>query len=153
MGPTVTPSSTPRPTTWPAIRAASRRANSSATERCTWNRLAAVHASPPLRIFAAIAPSTAASRSASANTRNGALPPSSIEVRSTLSAHCASSVRPTAVEPVKDSLRTEPPRISGSMSAPASVVGTVLTHAVRQASLPQDLGEGQHRQRRLRAPA
>ena len=52
------------------------------------NRFAAVQASPMLRNFASIAPSTAASRSASSNDENGALPPSSIEVRSTLSAAC-----------------------------------------------------------------
>ena len=43
--------------------------------------LAAVQAWPMLRILASIAPFTAASRSASSKTRNGALPPSSIEVR------------------------------------------------------------------------
>src|SRR5690625_5439865 len=58
-----------------------------------------------LRIFASIAPSTAASRSASSNTRNGALPPSSIEVRITVFAHSSSRCLPTPVEPVKDSLR------------------------------------------------
>ena len=82
-----------------AIRSASRSANSSATERCTRKRLAAVQASPMLRILAIIAPSTAASRSASSNTRNGALPPSSIDVRRTLSAACSSSVRPDRRRP------------------------------------------------------
>src|SRR5665647_1349563 len=53
-----------------------------------------------------MAPSIAASRSASANTRNGALPPSSIEVLTTWSAASARRIRPTSVEPVKDSLRT-----------------------------------------------
>ena len=45
-----------------------------------------MHASPPLRILAIIAPSTAASMSASSKTMNGALPPSSIEQLITLSA-------------------------------------------------------------------
>jgi hypothetical protein len=45
--------------------------------------LAAVQASPMLRILAIIAPSIAASMSASSNTMNGALPPSSIAVLST----------------------------------------------------------------------
>ena len=40
--------------------------------------MAAVQASPPLRILASMAPSTALSRSASANTSSGALPPSSM---------------------------------------------------------------------------
>jgi hypothetical protein len=58
---------------------------------------------PPLRILATIAPETAASRSASANTRNGALPPSSIEQFTIRSAAPCSRVRPTAVDPVNDS--------------------------------------------------
>ena len=44
------------PTRRAAIRSASRSANSSATERCTRKRLAAVQASPMLRILAIIAP-------------------------------------------------------------------------------------------------
>ena len=44
-----------------------------------------------LRIFAIIAPSTAASTSASSKTRNGALPPSSIETRCSWSADCRTS--------------------------------------------------------------
>ena len=109
------------------MRSASRTANSSATERCTKKRLAAVHASPMLRILATIAPSTAMSRSASSKTMNGALPPSSIDVRTTVSAHWASSSRPTCVEPVKDSLRIRPPRSSGSTTSPAREVVTTLS--------------------------
>ena len=59
-----------------------------------------------LRIFAIMAPSTAASRSASSKIRNGALPPSSIDTLSTLSADWAISLRPTSVEPVNDSFRS-----------------------------------------------
>ena len=80
-----------------------------------------------LRILAAIAPSTASSRSASSNTTNGALPPSSREVRRIFSAHCSRSFRPTAVDPVNDSLRIAPERIIGSITAPASVVAMQLT--------------------------
>ena len=99
-------SSVPRPTFISPSLPASFSANSSATRSATWNRLAAVHASPMLRILAITAPSTAASRSASPNTMNGALPPSSIEVRSSPSADCPTSLRPTSVEPVKVSLRS-----------------------------------------------
>src|SRR5665811_192719 len=53
--------------------------------------------SPMLRILATMAPSTATSRSASAHTIRAALPPSSMEVRSTLSAACRSSTRSTEV--------------------------------------------------------
>ena len=59
-----------------------------------------------LRILAITAPSTAASTSASAKTRNGALPPSSIETFSTFCADCSISLRPTSVEPVNVSLRS-----------------------------------------------
>ena len=70
-----------RPSARPSARRAPRRTRRRPTS-CTRKRLAAVHASPMLRIFASIAPSTAASRSASSKTRNGALPPSSIDMRS-----------------------------------------------------------------------
>ncbi len=59
-----------------------------------------------LRILAIIAPSMAASMSASSNTMNGALPPSSIAGLTTLSAASCSSLRPTSVEPVKETTRT-----------------------------------------------
>ncbi len=94
---------------------------------CTMKRLAAVQASPPLRILAIIAPSSAASRSASSKTTKGALPPSSMEQLSTWSAASLSSVRPTSVEPVKESLRT---RGSCSMAltvAPEREVVSTLT--------------------------
>ena len=80
-----------------------------------------------LRIFAAITPSTASSMSASSNTTNGALPPSSIDVRRTFSAHCSSSRLPTGVDPVNDSFLARPDRISGSITGPASVTVMQLT--------------------------
>ncbi|CAH0327313.1 hypothetical protein SRABI128_05979 [Microbacterium sp. Bi128] len=95
----------PRAVVISAIFAANFSANSAATDSCTMNRFAAVQASPMFRSFASIAPATAASMSASPKTTNGAFPPSSIEVRSTVSDASASSRRPTSVEPVKDSLR------------------------------------------------
>src|SRR3546814_4513474 len=74
-------------------------ANASYTAACTNRRLAHTQVCPVLRYLLAMAPSTAASRSASSNTMNGALPPSSIETRFMSSAHCAISRLPTAVEP------------------------------------------------------
>ena len=91
------------------------------------NRFAAVQACPMLRNFASIAPSTALSRSASSKTTNGALPPSSIDVRSTPSAACSSSFCPTGVEPVKDSLRSRGSRMIGSDTAPDVEVVMTLT--------------------------
>jgi hypothetical protein len=78
---------------------------------------------PVLRYLAIIAPSTAASTSASSKTMNGALPPNSSESFLIVGAHCAISRRPTSVEPVNDSLRTtglavsSPPIASGRRSA------------------------------------
>ena len=117
----------PRATFIAPIRSASFWANSSATEAATWKRLADVQASPMLRILAIIAPSTAASRSASSNTRKGALPPSSIETLSTCSADCSISVWPTSVEPVKDSLRVRGSAISGPIVLPLEAAVTTLS--------------------------
>src|SRR3546814_1484159 len=69
-------------------------------------RLAQTQVWPVLRNLEIMAPSTAASRSASSNTRKGALPPSSSEIFFTVEAHCCISSLPTSVEPVKESLRT-----------------------------------------------
>ena len=124
-GPTSVPSCAPSPTFSPDMRSLSFRENSSMTSRCTRIRLAAVHASPMLRIFAAIAASTATSRFASSHTMNGAFPPSSIEVRNTPRAHCSSSSFPTGVEPVNDSLRALPESIHGSTTEPGDVVHTI----------------------------
>ena len=97
--------------------------NSSMTALATWMRLAAVQASPPLRILASIAPCTAASMSASSNTTNGALPPSSIDVRSSLSADCFTRALPTPVEPVKVSLRSLPSSTSAVVTSAGRSVG------------------------------
>src|SRR5436309_5588397 len=87
-------------------------------------RLAQTQVWPALRYLEAIAPSTAASRSASSNTMNGALPPSSSETFFIVLAHCAISDLPTAVEPVNESLRTIGFDVS---SAPMSVADPVMT--------------------------
>src|SRR5437773_2362919 len=69
-------------------------------------RLAQTQVCPALRYLDAIAPLTAISISASSNTMNGALPPSSSETFFTVPAHCSISSLPISVEPVKVSLRT-----------------------------------------------
>jgi hypothetical protein len=86
-----------------------------------------VQASPALRILASMAPAIAASRSASAKTTNGALPPSSIEQLTIVSAAWVSRIRPTSVEPVKESLRTRGSWIIALTTAPERVDGTTLT--------------------------
>ena len=80
-----------------------------------------------LRIFASIAPSTARSTSASSKTRKGALPPSSIDTRSSCSADCSTSFFPTSVDPVKVSLRSRGSRMSGSQTSPVWEVVTTLS--------------------------
>ena len=69
-------------------------------------RLAHTQVCPALRNFDAIAPATARSRSASSNTMNGALPPSSMPTRFTVRAACSMRILPTSVEPVKVIMRT-----------------------------------------------
>src|SRR5829696_1971967 len=69
-------------------------------------RLAQTQVWPALRYFEAIAPLIAISISASSNTMNGALPPSSSETFFTVAAHCSIRSLPISVEPVKVSLRT-----------------------------------------------
>src|SRR5690606_32129663 len=69
-------------------------------------RLAHTQVCPVLRYLEASAHTTAASRSASSKTRNGALPPSSMDTFLTVRAHCSMSSLPTSVEPVKVSFRT-----------------------------------------------
>ena len=86
-----------------------------------------MQASPPLRILARKAPSIAASMSASSKTRNGALPPSSIEQLVTVSAAVLSSTRPTSVDPVKDSLRTRGSASIADTIGPADEPTTTLT--------------------------
>ena len=79
---------------------------------------------PVLRYLLAMAPCTAASRSASSNTMNGALPPSSSETFLSVPAHCCISCLPISVEPVKVSLRTSGFEV---ISPPSTLPGPVTT--------------------------
>ena len=67
-----------------------------------------------------LAASAAASRSASASTTWGALPPSSSRQRLSCSAHLTATIRPTRVEPVKFTRRTAGWAISASTTSAAS---------------------------------
>ena len=95
---------------------------------------------PALRNLQRTAPATAASRSASSKTRNGALPPSSSESFLTCPAHCAISSLPTAVEPVKPILRTvglpvsSPPIAGASSASPVTTWKTPAGMPARSAS-------------------
>ena len=90
-------------------------------------RLAQTQVWPVLRNLEASAPSTAASRSASSNTMNGALPPSSSDTFFTVPAHCSISFLPTSVEPVKVNLRTIGLVVSSLPMGPAAPVTTDST--------------------------
>ena len=137
------------PTRTAAIAAVRPAVKSSATDSCTRKRLAAVQASPPLRILAAIAPAIATSRSASSRTRNGELPPSSIDALMTCGAHSSSRRRPTAVEPVNDSLRTRGSREHGLGERRRLVRADHVDDALRHARLLEQPRDRQRRQRRL----
>ena len=68
----------------------------------------------------------ASSRSASSKIITGALPPSSIDVRFTVAAHCCSNNFPTGVEPVKVTLRTSGLLVISAPTAGASVAVITL---------------------------
>ena len=78
---------------------------------------------------------TAASRSASSSTMNGALPPSSSSTRLRCSAQVCATRRPTRVEPVKLTRRTAGWAISASTTALASA-GALLTTLIAPAGTP-----------------
>src|SRR5690625_7245810 len=65
--------------------------------------------------------------SAEGSTRKGALPPNSIEVRSTRSEAWASRVRPTPVDPVKETFRSRASAIRVELRVLESEVTTQLT--------------------------
>ena len=74
-----------------------------------------------------MAAAIATSRSAEGSTRNGAFPPSSIDALSTCSAAWPSRVRPTGVEPVKETFRSRGSAMRVLESVAASEVTTALT--------------------------
>ena len=86
--------------------------------------MAAVQSWPQLANAPTIAPSAAASRSASSNTTNGALPPSSRCTRLTVSAASRMTCVPVRVEPVTEISATSGWRAS---AAPASAPGPGTT--------------------------
>jgi hypothetical protein len=112
--------------------------------------LAAVQVSAEWRIFATIAPSTAASRSASSKTMNGALPPSSMTVLRTRSAQRCSRIRPTSVDPVNDSMRVGRWATQASNQSEELVVGMMLTSPSGSAGLEQQLADPQRGEGGLR---
>ncbi len=110
-----------------ATAAFSLSTKASYTPSCTYRRLAQTQVWPLLRYLEISAPSTAASRSASSNTMNGALPPSSRDTFLMSWAHSAISWRPISVEPVKVSLRTIGLLVSSPPTSPALPVTTLNT--------------------------
>ena len=93
-------------------------------------------------IAPATAPWAAASRSASSNTTNGALPPSSRCTRLAVSAASAMIRRPTAVEPVKEVMATSGWR-TRCLADDRAGAGDDVDDAVREAGGGSGLGEQQ----------
>src|SRR5207248_3347532 len=93
-------------------------------------RVAETQVWPELRYLQSMVPATAASRSASSKTMNGALPPSSSEIFFSCFEHCSINSFPTSVEPVKPTLRTSgfdvssPPITGASASSPVTMLKT-----------------------------
>ena len=135
-GPVVVPASVPSPTFSFFTASASLVAKASYTPSCTRRRLAQTHVCPALRYFDIMAPCTAASRSASSKTMNGALPPSSSPTFLMVGAHCAISTRPTSVEPVKVSARTMGFEVISAPISRETPVNTENTPAGKPARSP-----------------
>src|SRR5881275_2082716 len=91
-----------------SIRARSFVTSRSAMPSCASSRDPAQHTCPWLNQIASTTPSTTLSRSASSNTRNGLLPPSSSDSFLPDPAVAWRMMRPTSVEPVKAILSTSP---------------------------------------------
>ena len=107
-------------------------------------RLAQTQVWPELRNLEAMAPCTAASRSASSKTMNGALPPSSIDTFFMCPMALAASVLPTAVDPVKVILRSLGfSHISAAISAapPVTMLMSPLGKPASSASTPRARAE------------
>ena len=124
-----------------------RRRSRRRASRATIARVAAVQSCPVLISEPATAPWIAASRSASSNTTNGALPPSSSWVRWPCTAAAAITLRPTGVDPVNVTTSTSRWPASAVPTSPPAPV-TTLKHAVGQARLGGQPRQGQRGQRR-----
>src|SRR3954465_7199031 len=96
-------------------------------------RLAQTQVCPVLRNLLPIAPTTAASRSASSKTMNGALPPSSMLIFLTVGADCAINCAPISGLPVNDSFRTRRLDVISRPIGPAGPVRTLQTPGGRPA--------------------
>ena len=110
-----------------AARRSRRRPASCDDRRCP----ATCSAGPPSRSRRTARPRTARSRSASAVTTIGFLPPSSRHGDCRWRPQSAPISRPTALEPVKPTLSTRPS--SSARSRPANVVGPVGLHDAQHA--------------------
>src|SRR5882762_5821018 len=114
----------------------------------TNNRVPALQICPELANTAIAAPGTAASRSASANTMSGDLPPSSSDTRLRLPADALTIDCPVTCEPVKATLST-PGCEASAAPAVSPYPGTTLTTPGRNASFHRQLAKPQRRQRRF----
>ena len=130
-------------------RARRRSRKASTIGFSTIARLVAVQRCPVEKNAAFNTQSTATSRSASASTMVGFLPPISSCTRASRSAPIFAMPRPTASEPVNEMARTFGCATSGIADV-AARAGDEVEHALRNAGFMQDLDEPHARERRLR---
>ena len=130
-------------------RAASRSTNSSWTVALDDSREPAMHVCPVAAKMPATTPLAAASRSASANTMCGDLPPSSKDTRARCAAAPLITAVPVAVEPVKATLSTPGMRDQRRAGVLAEA-GDDVEDAGREAGL---LDEARRTRASKRAPA
>jgi hypothetical protein len=128
IGPISVASSAGSPTTSCSVRAASAATTSSYTDRSTSRRLRAQQSWPALANTEYGIASTAASRSASANTIAADLPPSSSEIRVTFGATRAIRCEPVDESPVNDTLATRG-SVTSDSPMPEPGPGSTLTQS------------------------
>ena len=146
-GPLSVAGSSPLPSRTRSARRASSATNSSCTGASSSSRVPAEHTCPACRNAPLSAPSSAASRSASANTMFGFLPPSSSATFLTSSAAARMIARPVASPPVNDTRSTSGADTSAAPTlAPAP--STRLTTPAGVPAFSSSLDERDRRQRR-----
>ena len=133
-GPIVVASSRPSPSVTAAARSTNAFTASSYTRFSTKTREPAEQISPWFQKMPLAEPSNAASRSASANTMFGDLPPSSSMTRFSVSAPLRMMILPTSRLPVKQILSTPGWATSGAPAVSPNPVSTWSTPVGRPAS-------------------
>ena len=146
-GPVWLAGSSPLPIRIASARVASSATSSSATDSSTISRAPAEQTWPECRKTAVRALSTTVSKSASANTMLGFLPPSSTATRFTVSADARMIAWPVARPPVKLTMSTSGCAVSGAPTA-GPVPSRMLTTPGGTPGLLDEAHEQHRRERR-----